>query len=56
MSYSENQNPFFMGLIRGAEEEALRHDYSLILCSSSENPDVAHKSSKFKVQSSTRAR
>lgn len=35
---SDIQNPFFMGLIRGVEDEALRHEYSLILCNSSENP------------------
>src|SRR5689334_3987169 len=35
---SDIQNPFFTGLIRGAEDEALRHEYSLILCNSSESP------------------
>jgi LacI family transcriptional regulator len=35
---SDIQNPFFMGLIRGVEDEALRHEYSLILCNSSESP------------------
>src|SRR5829696_2145157 len=35
---SDIQNPFFAGLIRGIEDEALRHGYSLILCNSSENP------------------
>jgi LacI family transcriptional regulator len=35
---SDIQNPFFMGLIRGVEEQALRHEYSLILCNSSESP------------------
>ena len=35
---SDIQNPFFMRLIQGVEEEALRHEYSLILCNSNENP------------------
>ena len=35
---SDIQNPFFMGLIRGVEDEAQRHEYSLILCNSSESP------------------
>jgi DNA-binding LacI/PurR family transcriptional regulator len=35
---SDIQNPFFMALIRGVEDEALRHEYSLILCNSSESP------------------
>ncbi|HEY0071275.1 MAG TPA: LacI family DNA-binding transcriptional regulator [Chloroflexia bacterium] len=35
---SDIQNPFFMGLIRGVEDEALRHEYSLILCNSNESP------------------
>lgn len=35
---SDIQNPFFMGLIRGVEDQALRHEYSLILCNSSESP------------------
>lgn len=35
---SDIQNPFFMGLIRGVEDEALRNEYSLILCNSSESP------------------
>src|SRR5215210_2214408 len=35
---SDIQNPFFMGLIRGVEDEALQHEYSLILCNSSESP------------------
>lgn len=30
-------NPFFINLIQGVEEEALRHDYSLILCNTNEN-------------------
>src|SRR6478736_9689664 len=34
---SDIQNPFFMRLIQGVEEEALRHEYSLILCNSNEN-------------------
>ncbi|OJV93818.1 MAG: hypothetical protein BGO39_15745 [Chloroflexi bacterium 54-19] len=34
---SDIQNPFFMGLIQGIEDEALRHDYSLILCNSNED-------------------
>ncbi len=34
---SDIQNPFFMQLIQGVEEEALRHEYSLILCNSNEN-------------------
>jgi DNA-binding LacI/PurR family transcriptional regulator len=35
---SDIQNPFFMRLIQGVEDEAQRHDYSLILCNSNENP------------------
>ena len=35
---SDIQNPFFMSLIQGVEDAALRHEYSLILCNSSENP------------------
>jgi LacI family transcriptional regulator len=35
---SDLQNPFFMSLIQGVEEEALRHEYSLILCNSNEDP------------------
>lgn len=35
---SDIQNPFFIGLIRGVEDEALHHEYSLILCNSSESP------------------
>ncbi|MBN9388199.1 MAG: LacI family DNA-binding transcriptional regulator [Chloroflexi bacterium] len=35
---SDIQNPFFMRLIQGVEEEALHHEYSLILCNSNENP------------------
>jgi DNA-binding LacI/PurR family transcriptional regulator len=35
---SDIQNPYFMRLIQGVEEEALRHEYSLILCNSNENP------------------
>ncbi len=35
---SDIQNPFFMSLIRGVEDEALRREYSLILCNSSESP------------------
>jgi LacI family transcriptional regulator len=35
---SDIQNPFFMRLIQGVEEEALRHEYSLILCNSNESP------------------
>jgi LacI family transcriptional regulator len=35
---SDIQNPFFMGLIRGVEDEALRHEYSVILCNSDESP------------------
>ena len=35
---SDIQNPFFMGLIRGVEDQALRHEYSLILCNSNESP------------------
>ncbi|MEO8285981.1 MAG: LacI family DNA-binding transcriptional regulator [Chloroflexota bacterium] len=34
---SDIQNPFFMGLIRGVEDEALKHEYSVILCNSNEN-------------------
>src|SRR3954464_3149938 len=35
---SDIQNPFFMSLIRGVEDEALRHEYSVILCNSNESP------------------
>lgn len=35
---SDIQNPFFMGLIRGVEDEALKHEYSVILCNSNESP------------------
>jgi LacI family transcriptional regulator len=35
---SDIQNPFFANLIRGVEDEALRHEHSLILCNSDENP------------------
>src|SRR4051812_40082643 len=35
---SDIQNPFFIELIRGVEDEALRHEYSLILCNSNESP------------------
>ncbi len=35
---SDIQNPFFMGLIRGVEDQALQHEYSLILCNSNESP------------------
>ena len=35
---SDIQNPFFAGLIRGVEDEALRHEYSLILCNTNESP------------------
>jgi DNA-binding LacI/PurR family transcriptional regulator len=35
---SDIQNPFFAALIRGVEDEALRHEYSLILCNSDESP------------------
>lgn len=35
---SDIQNPFFLDLIRGVEDEALRNEYSLILCNSSESP------------------
>jgi DNA-binding LacI/PurR family transcriptional regulator len=34
---SDIQNPFFMSLIQGVEEEAMRHEYSLILCNSNED-------------------
>ncbi|HET9493708.1 MAG TPA: LacI family DNA-binding transcriptional regulator, partial [Chloroflexia bacterium] len=35
---SDIQNPFFAGLIRGVEDEALRNEYSLILCNTNESP------------------
>ncbi len=35
---SDIQNPFFMGLIRGVEDEALKNEYSVILCNSNESP------------------
>ncbi len=35
---SDIQNPFFMKLIQGVEEAALRQGYSLILCNSNEDP------------------
>jgi DNA-binding LacI/PurR family transcriptional regulator len=35
---SDIQNPFFAGLIRGVEDQALRHEYSLILCNTNESP------------------
>lgn len=35
---SDIQNPFFMILIQGVEDEALSHEYSLILCNSNEDP------------------
>src|ERR1700712_1995608 len=34
---SDIQNPFFIQIIQGVEDEALRHDYSLILCNSNED-------------------
>jgi LacI family transcriptional regulator len=35
---SDIQNPFFLGLMQGVEDEAQRKGYSLILCNSDENP------------------
>ncbi len=35
---SDIQNPFFMRLIQGVEDVALRNEYSLILCNSDEDP------------------
>ena len=35
---SDIQNPFFMSLIQGVEDEAHRNGYSLILCNSNEDP------------------
>src|SRR3954453_8594915 len=35
---SDFQNPFFMRLIQGIEDETQRRDYSLILCNSNEDP------------------
>jgi LacI family transcriptional regulator len=35
---SDFQNPFFMRLLQGVEDETQRHDYSLILCNSNEDP------------------
>jgi LacI family transcriptional regulator len=35
---SDIQNPFFIRLIQGVEDEAQRKGYSLILCNSDENP------------------
>lgn len=34
---SDIQNPFFIRLIQGIEDEAQRHDFSLILCNSNED-------------------
>ncbi len=35
---SDIQNPFFMSLIQGVEDEAHRNSYSLLLCNSNEDP------------------
>jgi LacI family transcriptional regulator len=35
---SDIQNPFFMSIIQGVEDETHRHDYSLLLCNSNEDP------------------
>jgi LacI family transcriptional regulator len=35
---SDIQNPFFMDLIKGVEDVALRNGYSVLLCNSDENP------------------
>ena len=35
---SDIQNPFFMDLIKGVEEVALRNGYCVLLCNSDENP------------------
>jgi DNA-binding LacI/PurR family transcriptional regulator len=32
-------NPFYPELVRGIEDEAQRHGYSLFLCNSDENPE-----------------
>ena len=36
---SDIQNPFFMSLIQGVEDEAQRNGYSLLLCNSNEDPN-----------------
>ena len=36
---SDIQNPFFMSLIQGVEDEAHRNGYSLLLCNSNEDPN-----------------
>ncbi len=44
MLISDIQNPFFIRLIQGVEEEALRHEYSLILCNTNED---AHREQQY---------
>ena len=41
---SDIQNPFFMSLIQGVEDEAHRNGYSLLLCNSNEDP---HKEQQY---------
>lgn len=36
---SDIQNPFFTGLVRGVEDIAQQHGYSVILCNSDEDPE-----------------
>jgi len=39
MIVTDSQNPFFMDLVRGAEDITQRHGYLLVLCNSKENRD-----------------
>jgi DNA-binding LacI/PurR family transcriptional regulator len=39
---SDIQNPFFTAVVRGAEDVAYQHGYSLILCNTDEDPDKEH--------------
>ena len=36
---SDIQNPFFTSIVRGIEDVAHQHDYSLVLCNSDEDPE-----------------
>ena len=40
---SDIQNPFFMSLIQGVEDEAHRNGYSVLLCNSNEDPHREHQ-------------
>jgi LacI family transcriptional regulator len=41
--FPDIDNPFFIGLIKSAEETAQKHDYSVILCNTKNNPAYERK-------------